>query len=154
MFRKMRRHKKELSKDQALELLEAGEYGTLATQGEDGYPYALPLNYACHDGAIYFHCAATGHKLDNIANNPRVSFCVVPQAEILPKEFSTRFKSVVVFGQALKVEGEEKEAGLLALIKRFSPDYMEAGKKYIQSAAAKTTVIKIQIEAITAKCGD
>lgn len=154
MFRKMRRHKKEMDKKTAMAVLESGEYGILATQSEDGYPYAVPLNYAVHQGAIYFHCATTGHKLDNLAHNDKVSFCVVPQAEILPKEFSTRFKSVVVFGRACAVEGEEKEAGLLALVQRFSPEFLEEGKTYIRNAAAKTQVIKITMESLTGKTGD
>ena len=154
MFKEMRRKKKQMDEARARTLLETGEYGILATQGEEGYPYALPLNYTVIGDALYFHCAPTGHKLDNIRHNERVSFCVVSQAEILAKEFSTRFKSVVVFGRAVEVKGEEKEAALLALIHRFSPEFLKEGKAYIKKAGAKTCVVKIQMESITGKSGE
>ncbi len=154
MFREMRRKRKQMSEAESRALLKAGEYGILATQGEGGSPYALPLNYTVLGDALYFHCALTGHKLDNLAHNERVSFCVVSQAEILAKEFSTRFKSVVVFGRATQVEGEEKETALLSLVHRFSPDFVEEGKTYIKNAGAKTCVVKIEMESITGKSGD
>ena len=108
--------------------------------GADGYPYAVPLNYAIHGGNIYFHCAKTGHKIDNMAHHAKVSFCVVGDAEIIPEKFSTRFKSVIVFGIAAEVFDEEKEAGLLALVKRYSSEYIPEGKKYIASDINKTKV--------------
>ena len=154
MFKKMRRPKQELDPQVATQLLDTAEYGILATCGENGYPYAVPLNYAVHDGAIYFHCATDGHKLDNIAHDNRVSFCLVPQAKILPDKFATRFKSIVVFGRAIPVDGEEKKMGLRALIQKFSADFMEEGEKYIENSAHRTTVVKIQIESMTAKAGD
>ncbi|MCG8530860.1 MAG: pyridoxamine 5'-phosphate oxidase family protein [Desulfovibrionales bacterium] len=154
MFKKMRCKKQELDHPTTMELLDSAEYGVLATCGENNYPYALPLNYACHGGAIYFHCATTGHKLDNIAHNDKVSFCLVPEAELLPKEFTSRFKSVVVFGRASIVEGDEKVAGLRALIQKFSPNFQEEGEKLIEKSGPRTTVVKITIDAVTGKEGD
>ncbi len=48
--------------------------GRMATIGVDGYPYITPLNYVYLEGAVYFHCARTGEKLDNIAHDSRVCF--------------------------------------------------------------------------------
>ncbi len=36
--------------------------GRLATNGADGYPYITPVNFVCHQGHIYFHCASKGEK--------------------------------------------------------------------------------------------
>lgn len=46
--------------------------------GEDGYPYSIPLNhcYNPEDGKLYFHGAKTGHKIDVIKANDKVSYCV------------------------------------------------------------------------------
>ena len=40
--------------------------GVLAVNGDDGYPYAIPLNYFYDrdERKIYFHGARAGHKVD------------------------------------------------------------------------------------------
>ncbi len=151
MFRKMRRKDKAMAEAQIIEVLNAGEEGVLATVGEDGYPYAVPLNYVFHDGCIYFHCALSGHKIENMESNPKVSFCVVSGTKILAEEFSTRFKSVVVFGRAEESLGDEKVQGLTALIKRLAKDHVPAGEKYIKQDQNKTRVFKIKVEHMSGK---
>lgn len=69
----MRRKNQLLSEEESLSILINGSSGTLALEGEDGYPYAVPLSYTYNDGKIYFHCAKTGHKLDLIKRNNKVS---------------------------------------------------------------------------------
>ncbi len=155
MFKEMKFKNRLLSYEKTLEIIKRGEYGVLSTTGADNYPYAVPLNYAYHNGKIYFHCTTLGHKIDNIRHNPNVSFCIVDGCEIVPKKFDTKFQSTILFGKAKEVTGEEKEEGLLAIIRRFSPEHMEAGKKYIKNASHKTTVIAIEIENATGKgCTD
>ena len=44
MFREMRRKKKEISIDMAKQLLQSSRRGVLAVNGDDGYPYAIPIN--------------------------------------------------------------------------------------------------------------
>lgn len=151
MFREIQNKKKILSEENIADILHTGEEGILATIGEDGYPYAVPLNYVFHEGSIYFHCALTGHKLDNISFNPKVSFCVYVDTELMPSKFTIKFRSVVAFGTAAEVHGEEKIEALLALIRRLSSDHVSAGEKYIKNDADKTKVIKINIEHATAK---
>lgn len=45
MFRPMRRFKQALSAEECLEVLKEEKRGTLALAGDEGYPYALPINY-------------------------------------------------------------------------------------------------------------
>jgi len=151
MFREMRREDKLLSEAEAVEILMAGEEGVLATVGKDDYPYAVPLNYAYHEGCIYFHCARSGHKIDNLRHNHRVSFCVVRDTSVVAAKFSTKFRSAVVFGIAEEVAGAEKEAGLFALVRKYSRDHLTAGEKYIRNAGEKTRVFRIRIERLTGK---
>lgn len=49
MFRKMRREKCELSKETAEKILRTGDFGVLALSGDNGYSYAVPINYAYSD---------------------------------------------------------------------------------------------------------
>ena len=74
MFREMRRKERQLSAEAALAILEKCSWGTLSTVGEDSWPYGVPVNYAVIGNALYFHCAKTGHKLDNISHCDKVSF--------------------------------------------------------------------------------
>lgn len=151
MFRKMKRKDKALTEEQALEILSQNGEGVLATGGEDGYPYAVPLNYVFHDGAIYFHCALSGHKLENIAFNPKVSFCVTADSAIIAEALSTRFRSVVVFGRAEETLGDEKTQGLRALVRGLAQDHAQAGETYIRQDRDKTRVFKIKIEHLSGK---
>jgi nitroimidazol reductase NimA-like FMN-containing flavoprotein (pyridoxamine 5'-phosphate oxidase superfamily) len=150
-MRKMRRKDKEMGTDEAINLLAACEYGVLSTVDNNGQPYGLPLNYAYKDNCIYFHCALAGHKIDNIDNNPKVSFCAVGDTKVLPSEFSTDYVSAVAFGVASEVQGTERYDAFVLLLEKFSPDFMEEGKKYIEKLDKVTKVIKIEIQHISGK---
>ena len=151
MFKEMRRKNREISKEEIIKILEQGEYGTVATVDENGYPYSLPLSYVYYKDCIYFHCAREGKKLSNIDKNNKVSFSVVGDTELMPSKFSTKYESVIVFGKAHKSQDEEKELALLKLIEKYSPNFLEEGKAYIEKAKDMTTVIKIDIEHLTGK---
>ncbi len=151
MQRGMRRNDRELALEQTKQILIKAEYGVLATIGKDGYPYAVPLSYAYENNSIYIHGANEGHKLENIAFSSKVSFCAVGDTKVLPSKFSTDYTSVIIFGQASKLEGNEKIHALECFIKKYSPDHMQSGMKYIENDQMKTTVLKIEIEKITGK---
>lgn len=150
-FRKMRRNDKQVHDDLVNEILKKGEYGVLSLTGDNGYPYGVPVNYAYHEDAIYFHCAKIGHKLDAIKKDNRVSFCVVTDTELLPEDFTTKYKSVIAFGRAKDVDGEEKKMALMLLIKKYSSGYMVKGREYVAKEASGTVIIKISIEHIKGK---
>ena len=147
----MRRKDRQVTEAEALSLLEQGEYGVVSTVSVDGEPYGVPVNYCCHDGNIFFHCALEGKKLDNIRSNPRVSFCVVGNTEILPAEFGTRYESCIVQGTATESFDEEKRAALEGLVGKYSRDYVVEGLQYIEKLHAKTRVFKISVQSITGK---
>jgi nitroimidazol reductase NimA-like FMN-containing flavoprotein (pyridoxamine 5'-phosphate oxidase superfamily) len=64
-----------------------------------GVPHGIPLNFAFVNNRIYFHCAPAGKKVDLLASNPQVSFCVVGRTQVLPEQFGTRSESVIATGQ-------------------------------------------------------
>ena len=151
MFKPMRRQDRKISDTDALELLKSTEYGVLSMVGLNGYGYGVPVNFVFLNNAIYFHCAHSGSKLENISQNNRVSFCAVGKTEPIPEKFSFRYESVIVFGQAVEISGQEKIDALIALIEKYSPDYIDSGKEYINKDANKSTVIKIAVEHFTGK---
>ncbi len=151
MQRELRRQDRKLSSNEAVHVLEKGEYGILAMADKEGMPYGVPLSYVYLDNAIFLHCALEGHKIDNLAVNENVSFCVVGIAETLPESFSMKYESVVVFGKASEIEGEEKYNSLLALVEKYSAPFVEEGKKKIDKDSNRTKVIKITIKKMTGK---
>ncbi|MBC6003216.1 pyridoxamine 5'-phosphate oxidase family protein [Paeniclostridium sp. NSJ-45] len=152
MFRQMRRQNRKIEiKEEIDQILNKGEYGTLATIGENGYPHSVPISYVYYEKCIYFHSAKVGHKIDNIKNHEKVSFNVVGDTEVLPSKFSTKYESVIAFGIATEIDGEEKEMALLKLIEKYSPEFLQEGKLYISRAKDATSVMKISIEHMTGK---
>ena len=151
MFSEMRRKDRELKNDEAIDILMNNTSGVLSTVSENGYPYGIPISYIFFNNSIYFHGAIKGHKLDNISNDNRVSFCVVGRTQTLPDKFSTEYESVIVFGRAIEVTDDEKYTALLETLSKYSADYIEQGKEYIQKASKATKVMKINIEHISGK---
>jgi nitroimidazol reductase NimA-like FMN-containing flavoprotein (pyridoxamine 5'-phosphate oxidase superfamily) len=88
----IRRKEREITTQEAIEILDSAEYGVLSTVGEDDQPYGVPICYVHKNGSIYFHCALGGHKLDNIRHNEKVSFCVVGKTKVLPEKFALNMK--------------------------------------------------------------
>lgn len=152
MDREMRRKEKAMTGEECMEVLETAEYGILSTVSADGTPYGVPMNFAAVNGALYFHCAPAGHRMDNILHNEAVCFNAVDSVLLMPEKFNTQFRSVTVFGKVTVAEKEEeKRQGLVAIIKKLSPQHMEAGLEYIDSALAKVTVLRLDISKMTGK---
>jgi nitroimidazol reductase NimA-like FMN-containing flavoprotein (pyridoxamine 5'-phosphate oxidase superfamily) len=150
-MRTIRRRDREIDIQEARSILECAEYGILSTVGNDGQPYGVPLSYAFKNDRIYFHCALVGQKLDNIANNAKVSFCVVGNTKVLPDKFATEYESAVVFGVASEVSGTERQNALLWLLEKYCPDFIKEGEQYIEQKGQATKVFKIEIEHISGK---
>jgi nitroimidazol reductase NimA-like FMN-containing flavoprotein (pyridoxamine 5'-phosphate oxidase superfamily) len=71
----MRRQHSEITDPEEIErILSLTNIGRMATNGMDGYPYIVPVNFVSLQGNIYFHCAPRGEKLDNLLRDPRVCF--------------------------------------------------------------------------------
>jgi len=148
----MRRTDKALQGQDLLRILEQGEYGILSTADNQGRPYGVPMNYVYCDNCIYFHCAREGHKLDNLRDNRKASFCVVGDTRLLPREFNTEFASVIVFGEAAVIqEDSERRLALLKLVEKYSPEFVEEGREYIEAHQAHTTLVKLVIHSMSGK---
>lgn len=150
-MKSMRRKDREITTPESIALFDRAEYGILSTVGKDGQPYGVPLSFVFKDNAIYFHCAPDGLKLDNIADNARVSFCVVGRTKVLPDQFATEYESAMAFGVASEVHGTEKYNALLWLVEKYCADFIEEGKQYIAQKDRTTKVIKIDIQQISGK---
>ena len=153
MFRPMRRNKQQLSPAQCDAILNAGSNGVLAVAGDDGYPYAVPLSYVYAGGRLYFHCAKSGHKLDALRRCDKASFCVIGQDEVVPKRYTTHYRSVIAFGHVREITGDaEKRAAALLLARKYAPDAPDAAHNAeIDKDWAPLCVLELVPDHITGK---
>ncbi len=161
MFRAMRRFRQQISTEECKEILKRASTGVLGLIGDDGYPYTVPLNFVYHDspdslGTIGFHCATVGHKIDAIRSCDKVSFTVIDRDEVMPKERTTKYLSVIAFGRAKFLEGSEalREAAN-ALGAKYSAGYEDLYKAETEETIANRTLccVEITLEHLTGKMG-
>lgn len=151
----MRRFRQQLPDQDCIQILNKNTNGVLALLSKDGFTYALPISYVYDpsDNTIYFHSAVSGKKLEDIEYHSKVSFCVIDQDQIVPEEFTTYFKSVIVFGniQILKSD-EEKRKALYKLADKYSPKESDESVKHeIDTQINRTVILALKIDSMTGK---
>ena len=130
MFREMRRKGQALSESECTAILNRGTSGVLALSGDDGYPYAVPISYVFDGQNLFFHSAKTGHKLDAARRYPKASFCVIDQDQVVAEEYTSYFRSVIVFGTLRILEDEqEKRAAIEKLAVKYAPEDTDSGRQ-------------------------
>ena len=153
MFRPMRRFRQQLTDAQCAEVLRTAPRGVLAVAGDDGYPYALPMDFYLDEesGRLYFHCAREGHKLDAVRRCDKVSFCVMDEGFRREGEWALNIQSVIVFGRLRIVEDRAKA---LDMVRRLGLKYYpnaEDVEKEMQQAADRVLCLELTPEHITGK---
>ena len=153
MFREMRRKRQVLSKEEISSVLYRGTSGVLALAGDDNYPYAVPISYVYENSKVYFHSAKAGHKIDAIRKCSKASFCVIAQDEIFPEEYTTYFRSVIVFGKIriLEDENEIREAIEKLAIRYHPTDSIENRNQEIAREWKTLCMIELSVEHMTGK---
>ena len=151
MNRPMRRHRQSLPAEECQSILDRNTHGVLAMNGDDGYPYAVPLSYAMADGKIYFHSAVVGHKIDALRACDKVCFTVVDADEIVAERFTTYYRSVIVFGRArILTDPADLRSALGALADKYSPG-IGGREKEIESSLSRVAIIELTPDEITGK---
>ena len=153
MFREMRRKNQALSMEESAAVLTRGTSGVLALSGDNGYPYAVPISYVYDGARIYFHCAKAGYKLDAIKRDNKASFCVIDKDEVIPEEYTTNFRSVIVFGtiRAIQDEQEKREAIEKLALKYAPEDTAVRRKSAIDREWEPLCMLEMTIEHLTGK---
>ncbi|MBO5269866.1 MAG: pyridoxamine 5'-phosphate oxidase family protein [Clostridia bacterium] len=153
MFRELTRKNKQIPAEECAEILTKETRGVLSVNGDDGYPYGMPMNhyYDAESGNIYFHCGRVGHRLDALRNDPKVSFCVFEQGTRKEGAWAYDVRSVIVFGHVEIVDDAAEVARVARLLSyKFTSDdaYIE---KEIASYARATLLLKLVPAHITGK---
>lgn len=153
MFRPIRRKNKEISLEMAKSLLHSSRRGVLAVNGDNGYPYAVPINYIYDEKEekIYFHGAKAGHKFDSIKACDKVCFTVYGNESIKEEDWAPFMQSVVVFGKCHFIEVQDTA---FELCKKMAGKYYP-NKELIDEEIAKSgkamQMFEIEIEHISGK---
>jgi uncharacterized protein len=101
----LRRADRAMTDEQVLRALERGFAGRLATVGEDGYPYCVPLLYIWADDQVFLHgTSARSHLRSNVEREPRACFEIDEPDGVFDYgrfecDSGLAFESVIVFGK-------------------------------------------------------
>jgi nitroimidazol reductase NimA-like FMN-containing flavoprotein (pyridoxamine 5'-phosphate oxidase superfamily) len=150
-FPHMRRKDRALSQEMAIHILEEGEFGVLSTCGKDGWPYGVPLSYVYREGKLYFHGAATGHKLDNLRFCPKASFTVTAHTHVLQERFSTAYQSAIAFGIVQAVSAEDKKEVMMLLAEKYCYSNLQNAALYVEKMLSHVGVFCLEIVHLTGK---
>lgn len=148
----MRRHEKEIAATGELEqVLWQGRVCHLAIP-DDPLPYLVPLNYGYQEGALYFHSAPHGRKIDLLKKQQRASFSITIDHGIIEAEracsWGARFTSVIGSGRIEFIEDPQaKQAALHVLMAQYSDQTFS----FEEDQVAATRVFKLAIESMSGK---
>jgi len=153
LFRELIRKNRKLSMEDCVHILKTEKRGVLSVNGDDGYPYGMPMNhwYNEEDGKIYFHCGKIGHRLDALKKDNKVSFCVHDEGYKNPGKWALNVKSVIIFGKIEIVDDLERIVDITTkLSHKFTQDD-EYIKTEIKNFADKTLLLELTPEHICGK---
>lgn len=125
MFRKIRKVKNELSLEDSKKVLKTSPRGVLALDGDDGYPYGLPLNFVYDEEneSLYFHGTKTGYKIDCIDKNPKACFTAMLEQGVSKDGWSTNVSSVIAYGLVEEIEDPDfARNAMIKLANKYYPN--------------------------------
>ena len=152
MFRTLRRKKNEISKEETISLLKESRRGVLAMQGDEGYPYAIPVNYFFDEEnfKIYFHGAKAGYKYDCLSKCAKICFTVYGQESIKDETWAPFMRSAVIFGQCRLIDDQDRTK---ELVKKFALKYYPNDEMIDKEIAIAGNVVGIYEISIEHLCG-
>lgn len=153
MFRGIRRIKNEIGIEDCKELLKTCKRAAFSVNGDDGYPYTIPINYyySEEENRIYFHSAKAGHKIDSIQKDNKVCFTVWGNEYKDEGDWAYRLSSCVVFGRASLITDPlliEDKIRTFAL--KYYPTVQEVDEEIARSLK-NVQLVAIDIEHIAGK---
>ena len=148
-FRSMRRFKQALSRQECESILANAYRGCLSVNGDDGYPYVIPVNFIYIDGHIYFHSAVSGYKMDAICRDSKACFMDEPVRE--ENDWWFHVRSVICFGRITVLDHAEER---LTKLRHFGEKYFPEGYDIdaeLKQHAHHTAVLDFSIEHMSGK---
>jgi len=152
MKKKMYKEARQLSDSDTMSILRKGTNGVLSLNGEDGFPYAVPVNYVILDDKVYLHSAKYGYKNECIARDSRCCFAVTVIQKLMPAKVSCAYESVIMTGHISIVDDDaEKRRAMDAFINDLCAGSEELGFKFLEKSYPKIEVLRIDPDETTGK---
>ena len=154
MFKPIRKKINEIDRSATELLLISNRRGILAMNGDNGYPYAIPINYFYDNETqkIYFHGAKAGNKVDDLKASDKVCFTVYGNETIDDSEpWAPYVQSAVVFRRCRLLEaGSESIDRLKEFAMKYYPSEQLVDKE-IAHAGRAVQMFEITIEHMSGK---
>ena len=166
----MRRKDRELSQDEALEIIDNCEYSVISCVDDEGEIFSVPISPVRDADAIYIHGAPAGTKAKLFQNGRAVtavfvSYNRVPtpsdeefrsianDAETLGlKVYTTEYRSAIAVCEANEVlDDERKIYALRVLCEKYTPNYMSRVEFASKASLKHTNVYELKIKSLSAK---
>lgn len=121
----------------------------------DDQPFVIPTLYGRSDDQLYIHGAPASRMLKTLADGVPVCLTVthVDGLVLARSAFhhSINYRSVVVFGTATEVNGEEKERGLFVISEQVLSGRWDESRTPTEKELQATSVLKLTIDSASAK---
>ena len=150
-FRKMRRFKQQLEREECEAILDEARRGTLAVMGEGGYPYAIPMNFVREGDKLYFHSAREGHKIDAITAYDKASFATHDDGVREEGQWWYVVRSVICFGRIRQVEDPTEIERILWLFGDKNSPNADYTAHEIEKDGPRVAILELAIEHMTGK---
>lgn len=115
-------------------------------------PYVVPVNFGYKDGAVYFHSAAAGKKVECLRLCDRVCFEAVLNYDLVraakPCGYTAHYKSVMGFGRAVFLDDPVEKVEGLNTIMRYNRGPEIA---FSEEVLVRTVVVRIDVQTLTGK---
>ncbi len=148
----MRRKDREIKDNNEIESIINSTPVCRIALSENGLSYIIPVCFGYSNNNIYFHSANAGKKIDLIKKNNKVCFEFDIYEGLITKghpcDWDVRYKSVIGYGKAFFIDGEQEKINALNIILRH---YSDESFSFPENSIKNVTVIKVEIEKLTGK---
>ncbi len=145
----MHKSEQELKDSEEIQaIISQGKYVTLSLCREDE-PYIVTLNYGYDraKGALYFHTALKGLKLEFVEVNPRVCGTVVEDRGYVAGRCDHAYRSVILYGTLCRVTDlEEKKHGMQVMLTHLEERPEEVKRRLLKDDARYRTVVILRLD--------
>jgi len=121
----------------------------------DGQPYVIPTLHARVGDVLYLHGSAASRMQRHAASGAPICVTVTLfDGLVLAKSVfnhSVNYRSVVVFGTATLVDGDEKRNALHALAEQLAPGRWDEARQPTQKELKATSILSLRLDEASAK---
>ena len=151
----MRRREKEIIDKSEIESIIRKSMVCRLGLADNGTPYVVPLCFGYDNGALFFHSAKEGRKIEILKQNNQVCLEFDIASEVQPGKaacaWGMKYRSVIGFGKASFIQEREERRKALDII---MGQYADGDFEYSEKSFEKALVIKVEISSMTGKKSD